>query len=107
MGTNSGQKSLFRPNFVRHGFHHAVVPDAFNTMMPREELIQRTLAALAKLPHEKAEEVADFAGFILMKFEEEALRKGIAELANGSESFTFLKEEEDLYTVADLKERYE
>lgn len=76
-------------------------------MMPREELIQRTMAALAKLPHEKAEEVADFAGFVLMKYEEEALRKGIAELVAGSESFTFLKDEEDLYTVADLKERYE
>lgn len=75
-------------------------------MLPREELIQRTMAALAKLPHEKAEEVADFAGFILMKHEEETLRKGLTELAAGTEAFAFLQDEEDLYSLADLKERY-
>lgn len=65
------------------------------------------MAALAQLPREKAEEVADFARFILMKHEEEALRSGVAELAAGSDAFAFLKEEEDLYSVNDLKERYE
>lgn len=68
--------------------------------------IKRTLAAVSKLPEEKAGEVADFAEFILRKHDDELIRKGIEDLVVNSNSYNFLRNEEDIYTVADLKEKY-
>ena len=74
--------------------------------MTKETLIQRTLTALSKLPMEKASEVADFADYILKKYDEEVIQKGIERLVEKSKSYDFLKDDENLYTVADLKEKY-
>lgn len=74
--------------------------------MTHESLVQRTLTALSKLPAEKASEVADFADFILKKYDEEILQKGIEKLTEKSKAYSFLKDDENLYTVADLKEKY-
>ena len=72
--------------------------------MSREELIQKTLSALAKLPADKANEVADFADYILKKYDEETLQKGIEKIVETSKGYDFLKTEENLYSVSDLKE---
>ena len=74
--------------------------------MKRETLIQRTLTILSKLPQDKAIEVVDFADFILKKYDDQILQKGIEKLISNSQTFDFLKNEEDLYTLTDLKERY-
>lgn len=74
--------------------------------MTRETLIQRTLTVLAKLPQDKAIEVADFADYILKKYDDNILQQGIEKIVSDSKSFDFLKNEENLYTLADLKERY-
>jgi len=74
--------------------------------MTRETLIQRTLTVLAKLPQDKASEIADFADYILKKYDDSILQKGIKTLISDSKTFDFLKNEEDLYSLADLKERY-
>lgn len=74
--------------------------------MTRETLIKRTLEVLSKLPPERANEIADFADYILKKYDDEILQKGIEKLVIDSKSFDFLKTEEDLYTLSDLKERY-
>ena len=74
--------------------------------MTRETLIQQTLTILAKLPQDKASEIADFADYILKKYDDQVLQKGIEKLISDSKTFDFLKNEEDLYTLADLKERY-
>jgi len=74
--------------------------------MTRENLIQRTLTVLAKLPQDKASEIADFADYILKKYDDSILQKGIETLISDSKTFDFLKNEEDLYSLADLKERY-
>ena len=74
--------------------------------MTREALIQKTLSALAKLPQDKAGEVAHFAEYILKKYDEEILQNGIEKLAENTKAYDFLKTEENLYTVADLKERF-
>ena len=74
--------------------------------MTRETLIQRTLTVLAKLPPDKASEIADFADYILKKYDDSILQKGIETLISDSKTFDFLKNEEDLYSLADLKERY-
>ncbi|MCO5263937.1 MAG: hypothetical protein M9901_13765 [Lentimicrobium sp.] len=75
--------------------------------MARETLIKKTLRTLSKLPPEKVKEVSDFADYILQKHDEEILQKGMVKLVTDSETFYFLKDEEDLYTVEDLKEKYQ
>ncbi len=74
--------------------------------MTKDILIKRTITVLSKLPKGKVEEIADFADFILKQYEEDILQKGIEKLVDRSKSFYFLKDEEDLYTVNDLKEKY-
>jgi hypothetical protein len=74
--------------------------------MTKEALIERTVKTLNALPQDKAEEVADFADFILKKHDEYIVQKGIYKLAEESESFSFLNDEEILYTKKDIKEKY-
>ena len=74
--------------------------------MMRQNSIERTISLLNQLPDSKVTEVADFAQFILQKYEDEILQDGIQKMTEESTTFDFLKEEENLYTVDDLKERF-
>jgi hypothetical protein len=74
--------------------------------MTKEALINKTLKTLSQLPQDKIKEVNDFADFILRKYDEEALQKGIEKLVSDSKAFDFLNEEEDLYSPDDLKEKF-
>ena len=74
--------------------------------MSRENLIQKMLDTVAKLPQHRAAEVADFANYLLFKYDEEMLQKGMEKLMSDGKAFEFLKEEEDLYSPKDLKEKY-
>jgi len=72
----------------------------------KEAIIKKTVNALNILPQDKAEEIADFAEFVLKKYEEQVLQKGIEKLQSESNSFNFLNEDEELYTVADIKQKF-
>jgi hypothetical protein len=61
---------------------------------------------MKQLPDEKIKEVNDFVEFLLQRREEYALTEGIKQVAAQSKSFEFLEEEDDIYTVNDLKEKY-
>ena len=74
--------------------------------MTRRLIIERTVNAINQLPEEKAVEISDFAEFIIKRFEEQRLTEGIQNLITTSQSFSFLAEEEEIYTIADLKEVY-
>ena len=74
--------------------------------MSREILIKNTLNSLSKLPEQKIQEVSDFAEFLLSKADDAILTKGIQKLVAESKSFDFLKDDEDLYSIEDLKETY-
>lgn len=74
--------------------------------MTRQLIIERTIKAINQLPEDKAEEIFDFADFITKRFEDQNLAQGIKQLTSNSKVFNFLKNEEDLYTEADLKELY-
>jgi hypothetical protein len=74
--------------------------------MTRRLLIENTMKTIYMLPDDKINEILNYAEYILKKYEEGILQKGIEKLVSESESFYFLKEEEDLYTVKDLKEKY-
>ena len=74
--------------------------------MTQSAVIENTISTLSKLPVEKAEEVADFADFVLKKHEESLLQEGITQIVGDSEVFAFLADDEDLYTRDDLKVRF-
>jgi hypothetical protein len=74
--------------------------------MTRQLIIERTVKAINQLPEDKAEEISDFADFIIKRYEEHRLTEGIQQLISNSQTFDFLKGEEDLYSEADLKELY-
>lgn len=74
--------------------------------MNRRVLIENTINKIRQLPDLKIKEINDFADFLLSKIDESITREGIQNLISESKSFDFLKDEEDIYTVNDLKERY-
>ena len=78
-----------------------------NTLaMTRQIIIERTLKVINQLPEDKAIEISDFADFIFKRYEEHRLTKGIQKLVSESQTFDFLNNEEDIYSLADLKEVY-
>lgn len=74
--------------------------------MTRQAIIERTIKAINQLPEEKAEEISDFADFVTKRYEENLLTQGIQQLTADSKTFVFLNDEEDLYSIDDLKEVY-
>lgn len=74
--------------------------------MTKEALIEKTINTISQLPEYHITEVADFAEFLLSKYEDRILTKGIEKLVSESESFSFLREEGVEYVVEDLKERF-
>ena len=74
--------------------------------MNRQVLINNTISKIRQLSDTKIKEVNDFADFLLSKMDDQIIREGIKEMISDSKSYDFLKEEEDLYTVNDLKEIY-
>ena len=74
--------------------------------MSKQELIEKTLAAFQKLPADKVAEVSDFIDFILQRNEDKQIVSGIEQLAAQSKSYKFLEEEEDLYSLKDVKAPY-
>ena len=71
--------------------------------MTRNSIIEKTLLVISKLPEDKAIEISDFAEFLFKKYEEELLTSDIQKAISDSKSFDFLAEEEELYTINDIK----
>lgn len=74
--------------------------------MDRQVLIDRTINKIRLLPDLKLKEIDDFADFLLSKIDDKIILEGIQKMISDSKSFEYLIEEEDLYTVDDLKEKY-
>ncbi len=72
--------------------------------MTKQLIIERTAKIINQLPDNKAVEISDFADFIFKRYEEEELTKGIESMISESDSFQFLNDDEDIYSVKDLKE---
>lgn len=73
--------------------------------MNRQVLIETTIDKIRQLPDVNIKEVNDFAEFLLSKLDDK-IQEGIQKMISDSKSFDYLKDEEDLYTVNDLKESY-
>lgn len=74
--------------------------------MTRQIIIERTLKIINQLPEDKVLEISDFADFIFKRFEENEITKGVQKMVTESQAFDFLKNEEEIYSIADLKEVY-
>lgn len=74
--------------------------------MTRQAIIEKTVKAINQLPAHKAEEISDFAEFVIKRYEEYLLNKGMQQLTSKSQAFDFLDEDEELYSRSDLKEVY-
>lgn len=74
--------------------------------MTRQLLIKKTIENLSRLPDSKIVEVSDFAEFLLNRVEGHLLTRGIQKMMIDSETYKFLEEEQDIYSVEDCKERY-
>ena len=74
--------------------------------MNRQILIDNTLNKIRQLPDAKIKEINDFADFLLSRIDDKIIQEGIQKLTSESKAFEFLKHEDDLYTLNDLKEKY-
>ncbi len=54
------------------------------------------------LPREKAEQISEFADFMIKSYEDQELTHDIEYIASEDSSFDFIDEEEDLCTVNDI-----
>ena len=72
--------------------------------MTRQAIIERTIKAINPLPEDKAAEILDFADLVCKRYEQYSMEQGIQKLTSDSQAFDFLHNEEDLYSVANLKE---
>ena len=68
--------------------------------------MKRHSKAINQLPESKAEEISDFAEFIIKKYEDQKLTTATQQMVFESKTFEFLESEEELYTVSDLKEAF-
>jgi hypothetical protein len=74
--------------------------------MTKQATIERTLEAMKQLPEDKAEEISDFADFVKKRYEENQLSHGMQQMVAESPAFEFLSDEEELYSISDLKVIY-
>jgi hypothetical protein len=74
--------------------------------MTKQTIIERTVKIINQLPEDKAEEISNFAAFLVKRYEEERLTQDIQKIISDSHAFDFLANEEDLYSETDLKEVY-
>jgi hypothetical protein len=74
--------------------------------MDRKILIERLKIKIERLPDTKIQEMDDFADLLLSKIDNKITIRGIEKLVQDSRTFVFLNEDEDLYTLNDLKEKY-
>lgn len=74
--------------------------------MERETILKKTVEKLDKLSEDKLKEVEKYIDNLLRKTDDKLLTEGIQRLTSDSKSFEYLKNEENIYTVNDLKEKY-
>lgn len=74
--------------------------------MKRKKIIEKTVSKLNKLSETELKEASDFVDFLMHKVEDRQLTNAIQKQAGRGTSFSFLEEEEELYSTDDLKERY-
>lgn len=75
--------------------------------MTNAQLVNKTILNIQKLPLNKVQEVNDFVEFLLNKIDDQIITEGIKSMVQDSKTFQFLEDEPDLYSVNDLKIRFD
>jgi len=73
--------------------------------MDKDKILTKTIQKLRQLDENKLKEANDFVDFLLSKVSDRELTQQIQKQAETGNTFTFLKDEEELYSIDDLKER--
>ncbi len=74
--------------------------------MSREELLKITIENLNNLSDKRLEEVSEYVGNLSAKMDDKILNEGIKSIVSNSKSYEFLQDDEELYKVSDIKEKY-
>ncbi len=74
--------------------------------MTKEAIIKKTVSVIRLLPEEMAIEIYNFADFLAKNYEDKLINNNIKKLVNNSTTFSFLNEDDGIYSIADLKEIY-
>lgn len=74
--------------------------------MEKQKIINQTIKKLQRLSDAELKEASDFIDFLLHKIEDQELTVAIQKQAETGKSFSFLEEEEELYSRDDLKKCY-
>lgn len=74
--------------------------------MSREELLKVTIENLNQLSDKRLEEVSEYVSILTTKIDDKILNEGIKSIISNSKSYEFLQDEEELYKVSDIKEKY-
>ena len=74
--------------------------------MEREILIKRTIRTMEQLPTKRVQEVNDFVEFVMQRTDNTLITEGLQQLSSAGQTFDFLNNEPDLYSVNDLKVKF-
>jgi uncharacterized protein (UPF0248 family) len=72
--------------------------------MKKQLIIEKTLKAINQFPNDKAVEISDFADFLFKRYEEEELAKVLQSVISESKTFFILREDDEIYSIKDLKD---
>jgi len=74
--------------------------------MEREVLMRKTIRKIKQLPTPRIQEVVDFVEFIAKRTEDTLITEGLQQLSSSGQTYDFLNDEPELYSVNDLKVRF-
>jgi len=74
--------------------------------MDRQQIIENIITKINQLPDGKVKEMDDFINYLTSKIDDKMLLEGIQNITEKSNTFAYLKDEEDLYSVNDLIVKY-
>jgi len=75
-------------------------------IMEREMLMQKTVRKIEQLPTQQVQKVNDFVEFIIRRTNDAMVTEGLKQLSLCGQTYDFLYDEPDIYSVDDLKLRF-
>ena len=74
--------------------------------MEREALVKKTIGRIKQLPMTRVLEVNDFVEFITQKNDDALITEGLQHISSIGQTYDFLYNEPDIYSVNDLKVKF-
>ena len=74
--------------------------------MEREMLVQKTVRKIEQMPATQIQKVNDFVEFVIRRTNDAMITEGLQQLSLCGQTYDFLYDEPDIYSVDDLKRRF-